>query len=383
MHVTADFECGNGKNIREVVPGHFRLDEVGEKPPYCKYFCVRVEADGDGGLVQLDVYPDPDLGEVGRIGMMGHYPSQIWYSTDEMERWRPTENSWENTTEFHETHLVARVRMKPGTRVYVASNPVACYTRVANWARSLGARGAGDCHSLSLGASFEERQIPLLRIPARGPDPTRVFVFAGQHPSEHCAVFMAMGAAEFLLSGHPEAEALRERFEVWVCPMINVDGNVHGRNGWTLQDVNMFEDFKGAAEGALPQAVEDQLLWRYLTEEVLPAITFQFHGFMGKRGFIDPPYDGLYTFTDPHSVYEQAAAASRYETIQAAMAWDTDGLTGHGRPNVLAEDSLEYQLARLLGTIPVFYEINHGYHGVWASKRKGAHVLRTALRAWE
>lgn len=381
MRVTSDFECGNGKNIREVVPGHFCVDEVGEKPPYCKYFCLRLEAEGDGGLARLDVYPDPDLGEPGRLGMMGHYPSQIWFSTDEMETWRPTENVWDHTTEFHETHLVVRVRLKPGSRMYVASNPVARYSRVANWARALGCDPSGGCQSLSLGASYEERQIPLVHLPACGPDPIRVFVFAGQHPSEHCAVFMAMGAAEFLTSGHPEAQGLRERFEFWVCPMINVDGNVHGRNGWTMQDANMSGDFAGAAEGAQPEAVEDQLLWRYLTEEVLPQVTFQFHGFMGKRGFIDLPYDGLYTFPDPQSVYEQDTGTKRYQAVQAALMWDSDGLTGHGRPNTLGEDSLEYQLARLLGTLPVFYEINHGYAGVWASKRKGAHVLRTALRA--
>ena len=66
MRITSDIECGNGKNIQEIVSGQFRMEEVGEEPPYCKYFCVRIESEGDGGRVRLDVYPDPLLGEPGR-----------------------------------------------------------------------------------------------------------------------------------------------------------------------------------------------------------------------------------------------------------------------------------------------------------------------------
>lgn len=380
MRVTSDFECGNGKSIDQVVPGHWRIEEVGEKPPYCKYFCVRLDPEGDGGSVQLDVYPDPDLGEAGREGMMGHYPSQIWYSTDEMETWRPTEHVWEGSTEFHESHLTVRVQVKPDQPLYLASNAVAPYSRVADWAVQRG-QMPSHCDSLSLGRSHEGRPIPLLYLPASGADAASVFVLAGQHPSEHLGVYAAMGTVEFLQSAHPEASALRERFEFWVCPMINVDGNIHGRNGWTMQGVNMSGDFVGAAEGAVPQAAEDRALWRHLGQVSLPVLSLQFHGFMGKRAFIDPPYDGLYVLEDPESVYEGSPAAERYRALQDVMKWDSDGLMGGGRPGTIGEGFVEYQLARLLGTIPVFYEINHGYCGVWGAKRRGAQVLRTALKA--
>jgi hypothetical protein len=38
--------------------------------------------------------------------------------------------------------------------------------------------------------------------------------------------------------------------------MINVDGNVHGRNGWTMEDINPYGDFQGACDGAVPKAAE-------------------------------------------------------------------------------------------------------------------------------
>ena len=63
MKITSDFECGNGKSIRELAPGHFRVDERGEKAPYCKYFCVRIDGDNRPQELKLDIHPDPDLGE--------------------------------------------------------------------------------------------------------------------------------------------------------------------------------------------------------------------------------------------------------------------------------------------------------------------------------
>jgi hypothetical protein len=209
-----------------------------------------------------------------------------------------------------------------------------------------------------------------------------VFVLAGQHPSEHCGDMAAMGAAEFLTSHHPEAVQWRREYEFWICPMINVDGNVHGRNGWTMEDVNMSSDFAGASEGKLPKAVEDRLLWEWLTAEARPEISLHFHGYMGKRAFVDPPYDGLYTLPDPTVAYGASDRAEIYAAVRDQLIWDTDALTGHGRPTALGEAGLEFHLARQLGTIPAFYEINHGYHGLWASKRKGASVLRAVLRGF-
>ena len=380
MRVTSDFECGNGKNIEPIVPGHFRLEAVGEVPPYCKYFCVRLQSDSDGGRVRLDVYPDPLLGESGRTGMMGHYPSQLWFSTDGMATWAPTENVLEHSQQFHESHLTAEVRLAADATVYVASNPVVSYSQALAWAQSLAGDAGNRCEYLSLGKSYEGREIPVLYLPATSTDAMRVFVLAGQHPSEHCGDLAAMGVAEFLASHHPEAAGLRRRCEFWICPMINVDGNAHGRNGWNMQDINMFADFAGVAEGQEPQATENRLLWRWLTKEVRPEASLHFHGYMGKRSFLDPPYDGIYAFSDPMAAYRDEARASAYAAVRDTLIWDTDGLTGHVRPNPLEEHSLDYQLARLLGTIPAFYEINHGYHGVWASKRKGAQVLRTMLR---
>jgi len=378
MNVTSDFECGNGKNIQQLAPGHWRIDEQGEKAPYCKYFCVKIEAGDDGGPVRLDIHPDPDMGEEGRRGMLGHYPAPLWYSEDDMARWIHVTNHWPGVETYGEDRLSTQVSVPPNSSVHVASNVTLPWSRLKAWAARLAERGATVD---SLGETFEGREIPRLRLPSTDEgEALRVFVFSGQHPSEHCGPLAACGIADFLCSRHPEAEAIRRRCEVWLVPMINVDGNVHGRNGWTMEDVNPFPDFEGACDGARPKATEDRLLWDWLSEELRPAVCLNFHGYLGTKRFSDPPYDGCYVVRDPEQVYESAERLALYEAVCDTLFWDTPGLTASGRPGTLEPHSLSYNLARRCGTIVPFYEINHAFHGVQGAKRKGADVFRAVMR---
>lgn len=377
MKVTAEFACGNGKNIVELSPGEFRIEEVGEKAPYCKYFCVRVDGGEGGGLAKLNIYPDPLLSEPGRIGFIGHYPSQLWMSTQEMTFWQPVNNRLQGADVFREDHIETTVPVGAGESVFVASNPVWPYGQAIAWAEALRARGASVD---ALGKSFEGRVIPRLHLPATGGRKLKVAVLSGQHPSEHCATMCAAGVMEFLLSAHPEAAAVRQACEVMAVPMVNVDGNVHGRNGWTMQDVNPHPDFLGAADGQAPAALEDQLTWRWLAEEFQPDLLFHFHGYMGVRACADPPSDGMYVFNDPAAVYADAARQAMYRRILDTLVWDTPAASAFIPFPEHDETTLDWQLARACGTLSVFYEINHGYAGVMASRRRGADVFRAVMR---
>ena len=44
---------------------------------------------------------------------------------------------------------------------------------------------------------------------------------------------------DFLLSENPEAKALREKYIVYVVPMINVDGVVHGNQRTNLAGLDL------------------------------------------------------------------------------------------------------------------------------------------------
>jgi len=377
MNVTSDFECGNGKNIAEVAPGHWRIEEEGEKAPYCKYFCVRLEAGEDGGPVRLDIYPDPDLGEEGRTGMLGHYPAPLWLSDEEMDHWVHVSNRWPGVETYGPDHLSTQVVVPAKGSLYVASNVVLPWSKLKAWAEALSARGAIVD---SLGSSFEGREIPRLRLPTTGGgDALTVFVLSGQHPSEHCGPLAACGIAEFLCSSLPEARAIRERCEVWLVPMINVDGNVQGRNGWTMEDVNPCSDFQGACDGASPKATENRLLWSWLSGELCPDVSFNFHGYLGRRRFADPPYDGCYVLERPGEVYPSSERCELYRAVRDTLFWDTPGLSARA-PGKVSTTMLAYNLARACATIVPFYEINHAFHGVNGAKRKGADVFRAVMR---
>jgi hypothetical protein len=249
---------------------------------------------------------------------------------------------------------------------------------MVRWIEEL-ARAGVECDAL--GKSFEGRPIPRVHLPATGTARLSALALAGQHPSEHCGPLAVRGIVDFLLSAHPEARALRRCCDVWAIPMINVDGNVHGRNGWTMQDVNPFPDFSGASDGRAPQAVEDRVLWDWAARGLRPDLYFDFHGYMGTRGMAEHPYDGCYVLKDPAAVYDGPARAEFYRKVEHALLWDTPALSATSKLEPLEEDNLEYQLARACGTVPVLYEINHGFTGVEGARRRGADVLRAVMAA--
>ena len=90
------------------------------------------------------------------------------------------------------------------------------------------------CSVEQVGETAEGRPLELITIrdpglqgTADAPVPT-CFVTARVHPGETPASFMAQGLIDFLISDHPDAQALRSRVVFKIIPCINPDGVYHG-----------------------------------------------------------------------------------------------------------------------------------------------------------
>jgi len=59
------------------------------------------------------------------------------------------------------------------------------------------------------------------------------------HPGETQSSFMMQGCIDFLISEHPEAEILRDKFIFKIIPMLNPDGVIHGNYRCDLAGVDL------------------------------------------------------------------------------------------------------------------------------------------------
>lgn len=85
----------------------------------------------------------------------------------------------------------------------------------------------GICEVAEIGRSREGRPIKLVKIGSGGEDRKPcVLLYSREHPTEHDTSWVAEGAILYLLSNHPEARAIRQRFTFLVIPILDPDGAV-------------------------------------------------------------------------------------------------------------------------------------------------------------
>jgi len=379
MTLTTDFECGSG-TARQISENHWEIDTVGDSFGYNKFFCFEAEnLDGESPAdLRVDVFPDPALGASSHF--LGHFPSNIWYSARNWQRWIPLRHTWEQSVDFLPDRISLRIPLGPGARFQVATNPPFRYSDFLKWVQGL---KDSTCETLtvsSLGASFEKREIPLVTI---GDGPVRLVVLAGQHASEHSGVWATKCIVDFLLSSAAEAARLRKAFTFSLVPMLNPDGNVLGRSGAGAEqfEVNNSLDFGGVLRGEAPLYTENRLLWEWLRNEK-PEVFLHFHGYLGWRAFGDLPADGIY-FNPPFPDSDARSPHARYrQAILERFLFDTPGHSGHfGEVGENLPGMVDYALARAFGTSALLYEVNSGTVGVSEQYRRGLQVLRALTTA--
>lgn len=101
----------------------------------------------------------------------------------------------------------------------------------------------------SLGTSLGGLDVPILKITninentGQYDEKPIIIVMGRQHPGETHSSFIIHGFLNYLLSKDPLCHKLRERYKIWVIPMINPDGVVVGNYRSNLQGKDMNRNF--------------------------------------------------------------------------------------------------------------------------------------------
>jgi hypothetical protein len=175
--------------------------------------------------------------EVG--GMNFALPDQAHFSPDG-RRWQHTARG------TREPGKVTYTQRVPGHEAWFAWGPP---FQVAD-ARSLVRRAAINCQDatvFTLTKSAEGRLVPALRVaPRRGTARDALWVQARQHAWESGSSWVGQGFTEWLVSGDPRAVALRERAEVFIVPIMDVDNVERGAGGKNQQPQDHNRDWSGS-----------------------------------------------------------------------------------------------------------------------------------------
>ncbi len=366
ISITADFECGNAKNVQQIAIDRFRLEVVGDKASYSYYFCFDVRNDGPPTVLTVEVWPDPDFGPEGFVVTL---PTTVWIGSG--DRFKPLDRS--RVRNFEEPLLV-RLNLRENETVRVTNAWPAPYSGTCEFLRNLADVRGDRCELFTIGTSVQGRDIPGIRTGASGKP--GILCGAGQHAVEFTGTWGMRGIADFITSLLPDAVALREQVQVEVIPVVNPDGNVMARNAFNAEGFDMYRAFGEDPDSEHPEAHESRLLWNKLVEEQ-PALWMNIHAFVGWRNNGEYPYDGWYEVVDP--VFRDPGRARLYQALCDTMRLETDGMSTHGRANVHRENTMCYQMARRFGIPSVFYELNAATAGPYGSAKRAIHVFKRAV----
>ena len=76
---------------------------------------------------------------------------------------------------------------------------------------------------------FHYKNIAVNSLTAAEADKKYIVLSARVHPGESNSSWVMRGVLQHLVSDHPDAKTLRDKFVFKIIPMLNPDGVIHGR----------------------------------------------------------------------------------------------------------------------------------------------------------
>ncbi len=389
ISVTSDFETGNGKNIQQIRPNHFRAEGIGDAPGYNHYFGIQVrEKSSQRRSILLEIVPDPDYARTIVPDFYGNLNTKIWYTKDGFEKdeyqfYQLPEFNFEGEGKveiFRDRYLIHFTTI-PGKIVWLTNmNPIP-YTKMTRMLKEEAGKHPDILRLGEAGKSIQGRMLNLAEISEGPGEKPVILIVSGEHPVEFPGQWSVWGILRWLESSVPEAARLRRKYRFYLVPQRNPDGVVAGRTQKNDEGINLSgPSWVGVDEGKEPAGHENRELWKFVKEHP-PAAFLNFHGYMGPRGSGDWPCEGCYVpFLED---FPNPTARRRQEIFNDLLIWETQAVSQHKQLcRVNRGEFLYTPLARIYGSIGACYEPVDS-QGPGVNMKTGVEVLKAMVKALE
>jgi len=230
LRVTAEFEGGSAKILQIDQVGR-TVDVMPAGTPDRGWPCwwyLRLDGLVPGERVTLRLHASTATKAAGGKALAAAWsmPDHAAWSADGI-RWLQTDAG------VRENDCMVYTLEPPGHSAFVAWGPPFTPTLAAELIAGLANRHP-CARAVTLCTSREGRPVPMLQVREGDlPDPQRfgIWVQARQHAWESGSSWVARGFAEWCVGDSPEAAWLRQRAEIFVVPIMDVDNTATGNGG--------------------------------------------------------------------------------------------------------------------------------------------------------
>lgn len=226
-----------------------------------------------------------------------------------------------------ESRPLARVLMNiemPGPKLYVAR--VEPY-RLSDLDQLLASIQKNPLVEVTpIGKTVEGRQLEIVRV-GNANAPYRVFMRARAHPWESGGSWVVQGLIKRLLKEDEESKQFLKRYCLYVLPMTNKDGVMHGRTRFNVQGKDLNRNWDQPIDPLLAPENEalDQWLKDMIKQGLKPQLGLEMHN--DGRGL-------LHISNAPAAIAERYAANTKtFEELLRKHTWFTEGSKPPGAKN--------------------------------------------------
>lgn len=373
INFSSSFECANAKNFKKTGKNKYRCEVIGDKKVYCYYFCFDImNTSKKMQSFKIEIWNDPDVNDV--EGFISHFPTTIWVSTPDGKRFQAFDPSLCNVKN---DHIEVSLSLDAGEKRRITNCWPCSYSETCSFLKKL-TMERHNCEIFIAGKSAGNREIIGIKTGKVGKP--RILCLAGQHPIEFPGIWAARSIADFITSGIPEAETLREKFYFEIIPIANPDGNVAGRNCFTDEGIDLYQVFGENPDAKEPESIEGRILWKWAT--MPPAdLWVNFHCYSGWRTNSEYPYDGWYQV--PYEIFSDITKRNIYSRLCDTLRLMTDAPSTSIEPEIHWQNSFEYQLSKRFNIPHVFYEINGATAGPFQSMKRGLNVFIQTIKTFD